>query len=141
MMGGDWAGEAIGSAGNDSLLTGGGEFRLIGGLFSFGASGGIVSSLIVDPWEEAAGIAFGEFVCFCSSINLVRVEPGPSPTGIEPNSFICELADAHPLPDAMRPPSATTAQATAHMAFTIPPPEPSDFACCDPNCLSSETYS
>jgi hypothetical protein len=58
---------------------------------------------------------------FCNSVNSLSVAPGPSPISILPNSLTCEFADPQPLPTVKSPATASTVQATAHMAFTIPP--------------------
>ena len=60
-------------------------------------------------------------VSFCSSVNRLSVDPGPSPTSILEKSFICDLVEAHPPPKTKAPATTRTVQATAHMAFTIPP--------------------
>jgi hypothetical protein len=58
---------------------------------------------------------------FCSSVNRLSVGPGPSPTFIWEKSVICDLVEAHPPPKTGAPATTITVQATAHMAFTIPP--------------------
>jgi hypothetical protein len=60
-------------------------------------------------------------VSFCSSVNRLSVDPGPSPTSILEKSFLCDLVEAHPPPKTKAPATTRTVQATAHMAFTIPP--------------------
>jgi hypothetical protein len=60
-------------------------------------------------------------VSFCSSVNRLSVDPGPSPTSILEKSFICDLVEAHPPPKRNAPDTTRTMQATAHMDFTIPP--------------------
>ena len=59
---------------------------------------------------------------FSNSVNCLSVSPGPSPISTLPEkSLTCEFADVHPLPIAKSTATASTVQATAHMAFTIPP--------------------
>jgi hypothetical protein len=59
-------------------------------------------------------------VSFSSSVNRLSADPGPSPTSILEKSPICDLVEAHP-PLKTKAPITRTVQATAHMAFTIPP--------------------
>jgi hypothetical protein len=102
-----------------------GEFALSDfiGIFSregFGADT-VAGGETGDAGGAGGGTAGWLPVSFCSSVNRLSVDPGPSPTSILEKSFICDLVEAHPPPRTKAPATTRAVQATAHMAFTIPP--------------------
>jgi hypothetical protein len=70
---------------------------------------------------ETGGFLGGGAGVFCISVSRTIVPPGPSPTSIREKSLTFDPTDPQPLLTAKSPATASTVQATAHMAFTIPP--------------------